>query len=402
MSQELAREVHTSAAREAASMQIREAHESYSRLLLRIASLERDLSRANAELKLKIHDLENQKSTLEAVIHAVPGGVIVASESGVITHANPLAHTVIGAPEGSLVGVRLKDVRNKNGTMLCEGREGEHEFEILDGSIRILMRRRSQVVDTNNTTIGSVDLIEDRTERRELELKMAQRERLASVGEMSAMVAHEVRNPLHAIDGFANLLLRSVSDSAANPKARLYAGHIVKGVSELNAVVSNLLEFARVDRFTPQKRDIIPIIKQCADTCLAASLAAQTKNVVIKYEFNNSPIISIDEVQIAQAVRNLILNAIDAVGANGEITIRAQEQNHGFSIQVADNGPGVRPDARHRIFAPFFTTKSRGTGLGLAVVAKVATLHGGKVSLDSTPRGATFTLWIPHNKSQEY
>lgn len=378
--------------------QIRALHENYSRLLARIAVMERELARANQELRNKVTELDRERANLDAVLSSMPTGVVFADNDRRIVRVNDKAAETLGLSPEVLVGQKLEDVRSASGSELLSERVGERDCEVNDGTVRTLARTRSVVRNKSGAKLGTVDLVEDRTERRRIEKQMAHREKLASIGEMSATVAHEVRNPLHAIEGFASLLLRALPANTENEKPRNYAGHIVAGVRNLNALVTNLLEFSRCDRVQTRKCDLIALVQRASDLVLTAHGPVKAQTYTISLEGPQVLMAEMDEIQMSQAVRNLIHNATEAMPDGGRILIKITEEQSGIAIRVCDEGPGVRPDVRHRIFQPFFTTKSRGTGLGLAVVAKAATLHGGRVYLDPSERGAVFTLWFPqHN-----
>ena len=175
--------------------QVRSLHDSYVRLLSRVAKMEKELARANAELRKKVGELDLAHSKLDAVLDAVPAGVIVGDEEGRVVRANPAARAILGAPAEEIVGKPLADIKNPRGTRLLDGPAREREVEGLDGTPRLLARSRSVVRDASGRELGSVDLLEDRTERRRLEQRLKHHEKLAALGEMSATVAHEVRNP---------------------------------------------------------------------------------------------------------------------------------------------------------------------------------------------------------------
>jgi PAS domain S-box-containing protein len=382
--------------------QVQDLLEAYSRLLQRVAVLERDLARANSELRDNNADLSRKNATLEAVIESVPAGVVVADEAGRITYCNSQAAKTFGIEKSELLSKRLKDVRNARGNMLCEGRQGEREMEMADGTIRTIARKRSAALTPSGVRVGTVDLVEDRTERRQFEQKMAHRERLASIGEMAATVAHEIRNPLHAIEGFASLQLKTLQQEGDIARVKTYSEHIARGVRELNAIITNMLDFSRVDRFCARKINIVALVRRLVGQAVSQHEERTGNSYPIDWSGPDSLPAAVDEVQFSQAIRNLALNALEAMPGGGKLGVDIQVDAQGISIRIADSGPGVPPEIRHRIFSPFFTTKSRGTGLGLAVVAKTAALHGGRVTLESAPRGALFNLWIPHNKSQEH
>lgn len=381
--------------------QIRQLHEGYMRLLARVSTMERELSRANQELRTKVEELNAERANLDAVLSSIPTGVVVADACQRIIRINRRAADVLGSSQGELLGQNLISIKNSIGTELLNERVGERECQTLDGSSKIISRTRSAVMNEASEKIGTVDVIEDRTECRRLERQMAQREKLASIGEMSATVAHEVRNPLHAIEGFASLMLKAIPKSDDLAKPRSYAEHIIRGVKDLNKTITNLLEFSRSEQFHPRKCDLVAMLRKLTDVSQYAGAATTGANYVISLASPESLWHEVDEIQFNQAIKNLISNAIEVMPHGGQVNVSIHTENSWVVIRVHDEGPGVRPDVRHKIFQPFFTTKSRGTGLGLAVVAKAAALHGGKACLEPSERGATFTLWFPQFITQQ-
>ncbi len=364
---------------------IQEAHD---RTLRRLARVESELARANERLRENV-------AQLTAVLQAAPVGIVVSSPDGTILRANRAAARILGVPEGELEGRSADDVRNADGHCLLRGECGEREVRALDGREVVLSRTRSDVRDAAGAVVGAVDLLDDRTELRRLERRGRHREKLAALGEMSATVAHEVRNPLHAIEGFASLILRTIPDAPELAKPRTYASHVVRGVHELNGIVSNLLEFSRPDRFAPVRRDVARVAARAADLVRAGLPAEDAARTPIEILPGAPAFADVDEIQLLQAIRNLVANAAEAMPRGGVVRIAVTNEGGGVAVRVTDEGEGVRPEVRARIFAPFFTTKARGTGLGLAVVAKAAAVHGGSVSLEPAERGASFRLWLP-------
>ncbi len=234
-------------------------------------------------------------------------------------------------------------------------------------------------------------------------LQLRRRERLAALGEMAAGVAHEIRNPLGGIQLFASLLEKDLRDRPA--QLRL-ANKIAKGVSSVETIVTDFLEFGRPRDPEPKPMQVQAVVREVIE--LASSRAAESGVIVEAAAGADVEMIS-DPAMIRRALLNLVLNAIDAVGqgfaATGRaplvrVTVRAQPPEH-VTITVADNGPGVPAELMDRIFNPFFTTKDRGTGLGLAIVHQVAELLGGNVQVaNAAEGGAVFSLCLPERVGQ--
>jgi C4-dicarboxylate-specific signal transduction histidine kinase len=226
-------------------------------------------------------------------------------------------------------------------------------------------------------------------------------ERLAALGQLSAGLAHEIRNPLGVIKGSADMLSRKVAQS--EPLVGELAGYISSEVNRLNALVVRFLDFAR-----PSKLELRPEqISEVVDRALTAATASiPDSGVKVERQYTlNLPSIPVDAQLCEQVFINLITNAIQAMqgqDAGLEKTLRLSIQaevsrgEQGVGVIVEDTGPGVSPELREQIFNPFFTSKKEGVGLGLSIVAKIVDDHRGTLRLeDNTPRGARFHVFFP-------
>lgn len=216
-------------------------------------------------------------------------------------------------------------------------------------------------------------------------------ERLSAVGQLSAGLAHEIRNPLASLAGAAALLERvQISDQRRAECVQI----IVTECGRLNRLLSRFLDFARPRAPRYQVVDIHGVLALVVDL---AAHAIGGKTVRIRLDLPAElPGLQCDPEQLQQAVMNLLLNAIHASPDEGEVVVSARPENGAIRIEVCDQGPGVDPAAMHRIFDPFFTTKENGTGLGLSVVHQIVQQHGGVVFANTTPpRGAVFQIVLP-------
>ena len=227
----------------------------------------------------------------------------------------------------------------------------------------------------------------------ELEIKnreLARKNRLADLGQMAAHVAHEVRNSLVPMTLYLSLLRRRLSEDQGSVDI---VHKVSSGLSALEATVTDLLGFAS-DR-EPQWRNV-PIGELVAEVIdsLAPQLAAQ--EIHWRMEIPQSTHLVADRDQLRRAILNLVLNALDAMPAGGELVITSWHGQDGFELEVADSGEGIPASRIDRIFEPFFTTKREGTGLGLAIVQRIAEVHGGTIAVANCPEGgAAFTLRFP-------
>lgn len=247
----------------------------------------------------------------------------------------------------------------------------------------------------------SKQLEETNRQLRRAEADARRAERLAALGQLSAGLAHEIRNPLGVIKGSAEMLNRKVAGS--EPLIAELAGYISSEVNRLNALVVRFLDFAR-----PSKLDLQPArLPEIVDRALeAASAACPSANVnVVRDYAPDLPLISVDAQLCEQVFVNLLTNAMQAMQAQDasldrtlRLSVAREEQNgvRGVAVTVADSGPGVPAESREQIFNPFFTSKKDGVGLGLSIVAKIVDDHRGTICLeDNAPCGARFHVFFP-------
>jgi signal transduction histidine kinase len=209
---------------------------------------------------------------------------------------------------------------------------------------------------------------------------------LSALGEMAATVAHEIRNPLGGIAGYASLLARSIPPEDTRRK---YVDKIIGGISSLNKIVSNLLVYTRKTNLQKQSTDLVA----WAEAILSHAeieIEKEKKNVRIERDFPSEPLnAEIDSEKLQQVMLNLLINGIQAIEIEGKIFVSIKLNGKAAEITVADTGKGIEPEHLKNIFTPFFTTKEQGTGLGLAIVKKIVDLHEGEISVQSEPNEGT-------------
>jgi signal transduction histidine kinase len=234
-------------------------------------------------------------------------------------------------------------------------------------------------------------------------LKLAQEEaqraeRLAALGQLSAGLAHEIRNPLGVIKGSAEILTQKLDN--ANPLAKELAGYIYTEVNRVSALVSRFLDFARPSQLDLGASDLAVVVERCLKT---VSEQGACKNVNIKRDFASGlPRVMLDQDLCDQVFTNLFMNACEAMGEQGgdlRVRLRPSDdkgKDSGVVVEIEDSGPGVPAELKEQIFNPFVTTKKSGVGLGLAIVSKIVDAHGGSLKLVSDPgHGACFRVEFP-------
>jgi signal transduction histidine kinase len=247
--------------------------------------------------------------------------------------------------------------------------------------------------------IGAAMFFKDLTRVEQLEERERLRDRLAAVGEMAAVIAHEVKNPLAGIEVMAGLLRRKIPDA---PDAQMVLTDIINEAKMANAIVQEVLDFVRPIRLQVEHT---PVVNAVQGAIQLADSKGKRGNVEVSVAISDGlPHINADQHQITQVFTNLLMNAYEAMGGKGRVTISAEmiriedggDGREAVHVEFADNGPGIPPDVAEKVFDPFFTTKAQGSGLGLAIVRKIVDAHDGRIDLRTTPgQGTTIRVTLP-------
>jgi PAS domain S-box-containing protein len=347
------------------------------------------------------------------IVSSMRNGVIAFERDGTLVLMNDEAYRIFGLTRrADDIGRAFADVLRERPTvvrMLSGAFEVGHlanraELRLKDLN-RVVGYTLSQVKDDSGRPIGAVIFFKDLTQVEQVEERERLRDRLASLGEMAAGIAHELKNPLAGISVMAGLLRRQVPDSAATQSL---LADIISEAKLANAIVGEMLDFVRPIRLQVERTDLADLLRQ-------AITMAETKvprgAVSVRIEIPpDLPIIEGDQNQLCQVFTNLLTNAFEALDGKGQIAIAAvagmiddepwltgmEPPTPTVVVDVADNGPGVPADLTDKIWDPFFTTKPQGSGLGLAIVRKIVDAHDGRIDLQSSPQaGTTFRVTLP-------
>jgi PAS domain S-box-containing protein len=359
---------------------------------------------------------------LNNLLSSITAGVIAVNNKGIITHFNPAASAIfelpindpIGKKYGEIIPSGMPDKVNAITTLQNEHEVDsvEKKIELIDGGTIYLSVSTALIRDTENNIVGAAEVFQDLTKIKKMEVELARLNTLAALGEMAATIAHEVRNPLAAIAGFASLLERDMN--IEDPKRKLIE-KIKKGTDNLNHTVETLLNYTRYDEINKVDVDYYEFVQATIEQ-FKNDNPTRLENVHFnlgkteKKGFN----IKIDKMLYRQIFFNVFANAIEAFESNGTINISINKLPRLTALtkysgklmlgmhetiletNITDDGPGIPEDKMDKIFAPFFTTKSNGNGLGLAVAWKIIKAHGGEIVVDkNATQGAVFHLLMP-------
>jgi signal transduction histidine kinase len=352
------------------------------------------LEEKNRELAVRLTELEVMRERLSGILESITDGVLLVDGQGVVVTANAAAVRLCG---GEVEGLRLTEVLPALVPVL-EAEDGHRTREVvasIAGLENVLMASAVPVRGISRLVDGHrVLAFKDVTEHRRLQERLARADRLAALGQVAANVAHEIRNPLGAIEGFARLLegdLRT-RDAAGAELAR----KTVYAAQQLNGVVSNLLNYARDPASHFQLFDLVALVRE-----VLAMLEPRSSDRGVTVLFEVTPpalTVPVDGVQFRQVVANLVVNALEACpsrrGGCVEVGLEADETE--LCLRVADNGRGIEDAALPRLFEPFFTRKQGGVGLGLAMCHRIVEAHGGRITAaNRAAGGAVFVVTLP-------
>jgi two-component system sensor histidine kinase HydH len=339
------------------------------------------------------------KAFSDKVVESMPIGLLALDPEGIIVSLNHAAGHVLRLP-GPILGRKAEEAipprLYEMVRQLGSGKKvtaGELDCPVAGGSVVPLDAIVSTLEAEDGSFLGHILLFRDMTEVQDLKRELETSRRLASLGRLAAGVAHEIRNPLSSIKGFATYFKERYRDV---PEDKSTAEIMVQEVDRLNRVITDLLEFARP--MSIQKKPSSPhaLIQHSLNTIRQQALQ---KEIQIRTNLPPDPMeIPMDPDKMNQVLLNLYLNALEAMNPGGTLSVdlaRAQD-GKGIRIAVKDTGAGIRREDLAHIFDPYFTTRPSGTGLGLAIVHKIMESHRGEVKAESEPgQGTTVTLTLP-------
>ncbi len=354
--------------------------DSYQSLQQQVCDLTAELSRAEARHEHEVAAKERVAGRLEGLLHTLPVGVVLLDVRGHIQDCNPAAIEFLGEP---LLGERWLDIIDR---AFAPRMDDGHEVSLRDGR-RVSIATRSLDVEP-----GQMIVLTDMTETRALQERLSHHQRLSALGKMVASLAHQIRTPLSAAMLYGEHLIKP--DLPPQQQQR-FAGKLMSRLNHLEQQVRDMLIFARTE---------LPLANRTTATGLLSSLQIAMESPL---EATGSSIeiinrapdsrLQCNQDALVGAILNLVNNAIQAVGEGARVTLELVCETDGYlTIKVSDRGPGIDSAICARVMEPFFTTKSHGTGLGLAVVQAVIRAHQGEMHIQSKPgEGTLVTLLLP-------
>jgi PAS domain S-box-containing protein len=360
--------------------------------LTEIRRLEDELARKNRFMANILRD------SADAIITMDPDDVVTSWNKGAESIFGYLANEIIGKPVEMLLSPELREARELESigrSFRAHGAVRSHQTERVtrDGRRIQVIFTRTAIKDDFGNVIGSSSVVKDVTNFRNLERQLADAEHLATLGELSAGLAHEIKNPLAGIKGAIDVIRDSLPPT---DKHRDILGDVLHEVSRIDKIVRDLLNYAKPRPPSHSSIDLPGLVQRIV---AIARAAPQNRSYSLEVrQLAPIPGFTGDETQLQQVLLNLLLNAQNALPSGGriEITLDYDPQAKIIRMAVTDNGPGIPEEIQKKIFQPFFTTRTDGTGLGLATCLKNVQYHGGSIEVHSIAgTGTTFTVTIP-------
>lgn len=324
----------------------------------------------------------------ENILESVPSGVMSVDEDGIVTKIN--------SSGAHLLGIDRTEIKGKRFSELLTGRLGEifeRESTVERGEAEYLSPsgRRIQLglainplLDADKKRIGKLIVFTDLTELKALEAQAELRHRLSSLGEMAAGMAHELRNPMAVISGYTKLLSRKSDDGSKKTVDAISAE-----VEIMNKIINDFLDFVKPPELNRSISDIKEIVID------ALRIIEDRADIVTKTDLPEGMSISADALLLRQAFSNLVRNSAEAMPAGGAISVSCRMIDGAVELLFSDSGGGIPEAIRQKVFLPFFTTKEKGTGLGLALAHRIIEQHGGFTEIVGSSGGTSVRVVLP-------
>ena len=329
----------------------------------------------------------------EDIVRSLSSGLITIAPDGIILTANAAAADILGQPP-VLAGQPIDKLMPGLSALVATGRGEVRRADLQLSDDLTVGVTVSPLRDVRNQVIGRVVNFQDLTELRRLEAQSRRSERLATVGQLAAGIAHEIRNPLASISGSIELLRQG---PAASDEDRTLMAIVHREIQRLNVLIGDLLGYANPRPPQPVDFDLGVLVEETLQVARGEQAFA---TVDMKMEVDRPLPIHADPAKLRQVLWNLLRNAADAAALGGRhVHVDAHRTIEATTIVVSDDGPGIAADQLSRIFDPFFTTKSKGTGLGLATCHAIVAEHGGHIDVASEPgKGTRMVVCIPRQR----
>ncbi len=384
----------------------------YQNLQERFKAVQQTLQESHTRLAGKLAELDFVSRYLEAILHHISQGIIFIDLNGIVTTYNAAAQQILLIPEKDLLfhpfteffddrflGFPLQEAfatkQSPKNSFLSWNQNGQIKELEVEATFVSMSQQAYPLAHRQSSSPpiqGLLVLIRDMTTFRRLQQVASRHDRLKELGELAAHLAHEIRNPLGGIKGFANLLQQELHE---RPDLQQMASYIGQGADDLNRFVSQVLVYARPFQLHIENIDLIPFIEEIRQLMQADSAWNSTINFTVQSPVSHL-VVPLDPQLFKSALLNLFVNAVQAMPDGGQLTVWIKPESSWVTIRVEDTGIGIAKENLSKIFSPFFTTKETGNGLGLAEVHKAIQAHQGWIEVQSeVGKGTHFIVKIP-------
>lgn len=356
------------------------------------------VARAYFASQKSLHEVRTMASDILA---SIDQAVLTANTEGRITNINPVARDLLSiddsavgqlveeAVEGSVPLMHVFETVMESGKSIYD-----QDVSVMRNGHKTRLRAEGHLMrDTDDSVIGVVIFIRDVTEQHLIGSQMKRMERFMGLGTLAAGLHHEIKNPLSALSLHVQLLEERLED-IQDQDIRENISVLKTETTRINGVLESFRDFASLDTLNRSETDLFELVKQTAD--LMRPKAAQ-QGVLLSTELpdRRPPCISADGARLEQVLLNLVINSLDAMRQGGTLRLKLHSDNGALKIDVSDTGTGIPDNIRQRIFDPYFTTKTDGSGMGLAVCDKVVQQHHGQISVQTSSAGTVFQIALP-------
>jgi two-component system sensor histidine kinase PilS (NtrC family) len=347
------------------------------------------LEKTSRRLAEKDSDLRDLAYFNRELIEGLPSGLLTTDLSGAVLIFNRSAENIVGIPRSSAIGKHISEIFPfLEAPFLTERKEGSIET---NGAVRTIGLTISGVTDSTEQTTGYICIFQDITELKNLETELKHKETLAAIGELSANMAHEIRNPLASLKGSIEMLKEGALTKDHGEKLMNIA---LSEMDRLNKIITDFLTYSRPREPEFFSFDLHALLDETIELVKSATLYADT--ITITKAFSGKNMIVADPQKLRQVFLNLGMNALESMSEGGEVVISTTRLEDSVLVSIRDSGIGIPQKNLKDIFFPFFTTKDKGTGLGLSIAYRIIEEHNGKITVRSAPgEGTTFTVVLP-------
>lgn len=346
--------------------------------------------------------LRDVKVLATDVLASINEGIVTTDREARILSINPVGTTLLGG-DSRLLHRSLKDLPQDHRSLytMCldvvthDSTVGTTDYTAtVNGHKHVLHADCSLLCDQGQQEIGTVINIRDVTEKSLMEQRLRRMERYMGLGSLAAGLQHEIKNPLSALALHVQLLVEHLEEECPSPAVVEILDVLTAETRRVNDVLDGFRDFASINDLNRSHVDLREVIQRLARF---VDPQAASKNIQVEVNVDDTvpKAIAIDAVRVEQTLLNLVLNALESMPDGGRVSIRAHFCDQAVRIEIRDTGNGIPEELQDKVFDPYFTTRSEGTGMGLAICEKIVRQHGGNIEFETGRAGTTFTVTLP-------